>query len=512
VVAARGEGGSWLRGYDKERTYLAAVVDGQIGDDGTLTLGYSHQQSDSTGGMWGALTFMNTDGTQNEWARDASTAQDWTKWDATTQNAFVEYAHQLEAGWQLKLSYNLRKVETDTKLFYAYLNDPDSTGPLPPTALDPVTHTGLIGYGWYGEDELTEHLVSATVNGQFSMFGRQHEALLGVSWAKSEYELRDYDNGTFPTMPAFPYAGDVVAEPDWGGLAFAGSLNQKMKRVFGATRLSMTDKLKATVGANYAEYKRDGLTYDPLVWPYVYDVPFSQSVSHLSPYGGLTYDFTQDVLGYISYSDIYLPQSQFDANNRYLDPSQGTNYEVGVKADWLDKRLLTTVALFQAKQDGLATPTGETNNFGQSEYAPVDVKSTGVELEAVGRLNNYLNLVFGYTTLKLTDEDGDDTYKWVPRNTANLMLSGRLPSYTALTLGIGGRWQSEISNVESSGFTVRQDSYAVFNTFAAYQVTPKTTVRFNINNITDEKYINTLRYAGYYGAPRNYEASLNYQF
>ncbi len=41
---------------------------------------------------------------------------------------------------------------------------------------------------------------------------------------------------------------------------------------------------------------------------------------------------------------------------------------------------------------------------------------------------------------------------------------------------------------------------------------PKTTLRFNVNNITDEKYINTLRYAGYYGAPRSYQLSLNHQF
>lgn len=519
VVAAREDGGSWLRGYDKERTYLSAVVDGQIGDNGTLTLGYSHQQSDSTGGMWGALTFMNTDGTQNTWSRNASTSQDWTKWDTTTQNTFVEYAHQLEAGWQLKLSYTYRKVETDTKLFYAYLDDPDSTGPTPATALDPVTHEGLYGYAWAGQDELSEHLASATVNGKFNLFGRQHEALVGVSWAKSEYEAQDHadaDCSAYATycsyiqMPGFPYSGNAIAEPDWGGLSFAGSLNQKMQRVFGTTRLSVTDRLKAIVGANYAEYQRDGIAADPAT--YLYTFKFKQTVSHLSPYGGLTYDFTKDVLGYVSYSDIYLPQSQIDANSRYLDPSQGTNYEVGVKADWLDKRLLTTVAVFQAKQDGLATPTGDYNTYNQAIYAPVDVKSRGVEFEATGKLNSYLDMVFGYTALELTDQGGDDTYMWVPRHTANLALKARLPSNPALSVGANGRWQSKISNEEASGFAVRQDSYAVFNTFAAYQVTPKTSVHFNINNITDEKYINTLRFAGYYGAPRNYQASLNYQF
>jgi outer membrane receptor for ferric coprogen and ferric-rhodotorulic acid len=107
---------------------------------------------------------------------------------------------------------------------------------------------------------------------------------------------------------------------------------------------------------------------------------------------------------------------------------------------------------------------------------------------------------------------GDDTYSWVPRRTANLLLSARLPSYEALAFGLGGRWQSKISNEESSGFTVRQGSYAVFNGFVAWDFLPNATLRLNANNIGNEKYINTLRYSGFYGAPANYTLSVNWRF
>ena len=46
--------------------HVRHVVDGQIGDNGTLTFGYSWQQADTTGNMWGALPFVNTDGTPTE--------------------------------------------------------------------------------------------------------------------------------------------------------------------------------------------------------------------------------------------------------------------------------------------------------------------------------------------------------------------------------------------------------------------------------------------------------------
>ncbi|QBK03453.1 TonB-dependent siderophore receptor [Hylemonella gracilis] len=508
VVAAREEGGSYLRSYEKERTFLYGVIDGQIGDKGTLTLGYSHQQSDSTGNSWGALTFMNSDGTQNDWKRNASTTQDWTYWDTKTQNAFIEYAHQLSTDWQLKLTYNRRMVSNDSKLFYAtdYLGN----------GMDPATGEGLYGYPWRGEDELTEDMGAVTVNGRYDLFGRQHEALFGVSLSKSkgtydEYaatyanagDLNNdgYDDG-YIEMPGFPWAGNVIPEPIWGSISTYRVNKQRMTRAYGATRVVVTDRLKAMLGANYTEYHREGVSYG---------ADFDQTEGNVSPYAGLTYDFTSRLLGYVSYSDIYQPQDQSDANGRYLEPTKGVNYELGLKADWLDKRLLTTVAVFRAEQDGLATGAGYNAN-NEYYYKGVDVESTGLEFEAVGKLNSYLDLTFGYTALKLDGEDGDDTYSWVPRRTANLIVSTRLPSYTAVTLGAGGRWQSEISNVESNGYTVRQDSYAVLNAFAAWRVVPSTTVRFNVKNLTDEKYINTLRYSGHYGEPRNYQISLNHQF
>jgi outer membrane receptor for ferric coprogen and ferric-rhodotorulic acid len=58
VAVAREEGDSYLRDFKPERTFGYAVIDGQVGDNGTLTLGYSWQQADTTGNMWGALPFV----------------------------------------------------------------------------------------------------------------------------------------------------------------------------------------------------------------------------------------------------------------------------------------------------------------------------------------------------------------------------------------------------------------------------------------------------------------------
>ncbi|HEX7338852.1 MAG TPA: TonB-dependent siderophore receptor [Rhodanobacteraceae bacterium] len=498
VVAAHQDGNSYLRGNDNSRNFLYGVVDGQIGENGMLTLGYSYQRAKSNGIMWGALVFMNSDGTQNAWPTDATTTQDWTYWNTTNQTAFAEYTHQLSDNWLLKVTYNYRRSDGDEKMFYAY----DALG----TGLDPATGLGLYGYPWGGHDEANAHLGEATLNGHFNLFGRDQQVVLGASLARSEsdgWELNaDPSSPAWGALPAFPYPINAIAEPGWSAPSLYSVLNQHLKRAFGTTRIALSDRLKAILGVSYAQYRRDGRSYD---------LTFDQTTSHTSPYAGLTFDFNKHVLGYVSYSDIFQPQSQVGADNRYLDPSKGVNYEIGVKASWLDKRLLTTLAVYKADQDGLATPTGQYNEYGQTIYAPVDVQSKGVEFEATGKLSDNVNLVFGYTTLKLTGADGGDTYPWVPRHTANLLLSMRLPGYHPLSFGVGGRWQSAISNVESSGFTVRQDSYAVLNGFVAWNFLPNATLRLNVGNLGNEKYINTLRYSGYYGAPRSYTLSLDWR-
>lgn len=501
VVVAHEEGDSWLRDKEDQRSFFYGVIDGQIGDNGSLAVGYSYQNAETDGNMWGALAFMYSDGRQAEWSRKASTTQDWTYWDTVTETAFIDYTHQYSPDWQLKASYNYRGIENDDRLFYAT----DLVG----VGLDPATGTGLYGYPWGGDDESDAHLGELALSGRFQFLGREHEATLGVSYGESEATNREFTNSIYDSdlfgyiaLPGFPYPGNAVAEPIWGGLAVYSVLNEELTRVFGATRLALTDRLKAVIGINYAKYHRDGVNYG---------VTFDQTEDNLSPYAGLTFDFNENILGYISYSDIYQPQDQSDADGRYLDPTKGVNYEVGVKAEWLDQRLLTTLAWFKAEQDNLATGAGYNANA-QFYYTGVDVESTGYELEITGHVSEHVDLVFGYTSLKLDGLEGSDTYRWVPRRTANLLLNARLPSYTALSFGIGGRWQSSIANVESNGFKVRQESYAVIDGYIAWDFLPDATLQLNVRNLTDEKYINTLRFSGFYGAPRNATVSVNWRF
>ena len=511
VVAAREQSDSYLRDFESERSYFYGVVDGQVGENGTLALGYSWQKADTSKNMWGALSFIDTNGNQLEWDRSASPTQDWTYWNSTTQAGFIEYTHYLGETWQLRASYNHRSYEHDSKIFMAYSY----------AGLDPVTHEGLYGWAYKSPYETKADIWDVTLNGRFDLFGREHEAMIGMSTGRSEgidwYNPTDTSGPQFGLLPGFPFGGDVIPEPVWGEKTVYTTLNQRLTRVFGATRLELTDRFKTILGFNWAEYQRDSVDNA--------GVASDKTDRNFAPYAGVTFDFTDRVTGYANYSYIYQPQDAVDYDRVYIEPSKGTTYELGVKAEWFDKRLLTTLAWFTGKQDGLATyvATRFMEGYAYGYYRPDDVESKGFEFEATGKLSENTSLLFGYTHLSLDggpplpEADPDQTgptYGWVPRRTANLMLSTRLQSVPALSLGIGGRWQSDISNYEDyvKYARVRQDGYAILNAFVAWDITPDLTLRANVNNITDEKYIQSLYSVSYYGPPRQYAVSLDWRF
>lgn len=501
VVVANEESDSYLRDFQTELKYAYGVIDGQIGENGSLAIGYSWQEAKTNHGMWGALTFTTTDGDRLDWDRSASATQDWTYWNSTTKAAFVEYTHRLGDHWKLETSYNYRMYEHDSKIFMAYSL----------FGMDAETHEGLFGWAYKSPYETEAHLVDTKLNGRFELFGREHEAMLGVSWAKSDgvdyYNPTDTSGVQFGALPPFPYAGDAIPEPTWGAKAVYTTMDQEMRRVFGATRLALTDRLKAIVGFNWAEYSLDAV--DNTLQR------TDKTDSELAPYAGLTFDFTDRVLGYVNYSYIFQPQEQVNLDRGYLAPTKGTNYEAGVKVEWLDQRLLTTFALFKAKQDGLATyvDTQFEEGYAYGWYRPVDVESEGIEFEATGKIGDNVDVLLGYTYLKMDGEEGDDTYAWVPRRTANATISARVPSFQALSFGVSGKWQSQVVGEEDYTFhKVYQDSYALVNAYAAWAIQPNITVSANVYNIGDEKYITSLYDVGYYGAPRSYSVGLDWRF
>ncbi|MDZ7856956.1 TonB-dependent siderophore receptor [Sphaerotilus sp.] len=115
LVVAQEDKDSYLRALNNKRTALSAIVEGQVGDNGILTLGLNYQDSKQRSPMWGSLTLPYADGSLAEFDVSASTSQDWTLWNNRRQSVFAEYAHTLPNNWEAKLTLNHAEGKDATK-------------------------------------------------------------------------------------------------------------------------------------------------------------------------------------------------------------------------------------------------------------------------------------------------------------------------------------------------------------------------------------------------------------
>ncbi len=495
VVAVVEDSESYLDILEDDRTYISAVIDGQITDNSTLTFGASHQDANTDGNMWGGLVLNYADGTQAEWDVSTNPAQDWTSWDTTNTQTFIEYVYAFDNDWEIKTTYNFRDSANQGKLLYVY----DAYG-----VFDSETNLGLVSWPGRYDGEFTAHLFDLTASGEFDLLGKTHELTMGVSNASSESLsfTNGYDYATTPAYgftPAFPYASNVIPEPVWGERTKYADIDVTLTRGFASTKLNITDELFLVAGFNAINYKRNGTSSG---------VEIDNDESEISPYIAATYAITDDINVYAGYSDIYQPQEQYNYDGEFLDPSKGVNYELGVKTQWFDDSLLATFAIFSAEQQNIAAYAGLNADL-QYYYKGTNVDSSGFEMEVSGNITDNLNVLFAYTLLDIEDAAGESTNPWVATDVINFSLGYTLPSLPEVNVGFGGKWQSETENAING---VTQDAYMLVNAFARWELSEQLTLQANIDNVTDEKYITSLENVGFYGAPVNGSVSVSYSF
>src|SRR5262249_6594105 len=98
---------------------------------------------------------------------------------------------------------------------------------------------------------------------------------------------------------------------------------------------------------------------------------------------GLNYKPTSDILVYGKYATGYISGGRLATLD--YNPENAKSLEGGVKADWLDRRLRTNLAVYSAKYGNLQYP-GSGSTFGVPAAAQVlvnagDAKAKGVEAE-----------------------------------------------------------------------------------------------------------------------------------
>src|SRR5690606_14112152 len=121
-------------------------------------------------------------------------------------------------------------------------------------------------------------------------------------------------------------------------------------------------------------------------------------------------------------------------------------------------------------------------------YEGIDFKSAGYEMEISGELMPGLEATVGYTYVDIDDgTSGIDKRAYIPKRMLRSSFSYRLPQLEAVKVGATVDWQSGITDMTGM---VEQDDYVLVDTFLSYDINKNLNASLNVNNITNEKYLN----------------------
>lgn len=491
-IYAHDKGNSWLDRYSHEKNVAAGLLAFDLSDADTLTVGFSQHNSDSNGSTWGNLPIVDAAGAPIHYgSRSSSVGQPWTYWNMHTQRAFAELKHDFGNGWNATVTATGVTEKQDTNMYYMYNVVGD-------TATAFAAHTTSEAHQLLGE---------AKVAGPFSLFGREHELTFGAAYGRTHQKAREYDpaeNGYYDTTLSSSLAGTVAQPTFW----YTSDLNTQrfvdsQKSLYAGARFSVIDDLHWIVGARMLSADGSGLSYGS-----DHD---TREHGKVTPYTGLVYDLNKQWSVYSSWTQIFSPQyNTVGLDGRPLDPLEGKSIEAGVKGSLLDDRLSLTAAVFKAEQQNVA---GNYTLVGsQYLYEAVDYKSHGVELQASGEALPGLELLGGYTYVRIDNDDGNKARKYVPTHTFRGLASYRLPFMPQAKVGSRVSWQSAVQNDANSA--ARQNAYALVDLMASYDIDSHWNTSLNFNNVFDRKYLLSL-YSGTatnYGAPRNVTASVTWKY
>lgn len=498
AVAAYQDKHSFMDHYERKTSVYYGILEFDLAPDTLLTVGADYQDNDPKGSGWsGSRPVYDSAGNPISLPRSFNNGAKWSSWEQYTRTAFATLEHTFDNGWVAKGQYNHQINGYNAPL--GSLASPD-----------PVTGESAIYANKY-TGETTSDSGDFYVTGPFSLFGREHQLVVGSSISTSRWKGNDYYSPTYTDniLDFYNWKGNSI-EPNWGPVGFKNDETTRQTGNYMTARFSLMDDLHLLLGTRIANYQVTG-TSD------------TKDTGKVIPYAGLVYDLNDNYSLYTSYSDIYLPQTAYrDTNNKMLEPDEGKNYEFGLKGEFYDGRLNTSLAYFEVHEKNRAESdtTYDGVSLNADPYKGITATTKGYEAEISGELAPGWQLQGGYTHKVIRDQSGEKVSTWEPEDQVNFYTTYKLKGpLDKLTLGGGARWQGEgwqLLNNRAKGQIEKfsQDPYWLVDLMARYQVTENVSATVNVNNLFDKKYYTNIGFynSSYYGDPRNVMLTTRWNF
>lgn len=512
--------------YQMQREVGYGVLEADLTDDTVLAVGYDYQDKQVQGTSWGTVPYWNSSGGKANLGRSTNMATPWSSWPLKDKTAFANLDQQLGGGWHLKAAYTHRESDTDGKVYYGGAGFPNDD------------RSGMSAYSGHMVGEQKMKAYDFNVAGPYSLFGREHEMMFGYGEAERSSDNPYTVGGGVPkgygNIADWKYMGDIAKFPDTVTARTGSTDSTRQKAGYVATRLSLTDKFHAVLGSRYGSWKTasNSYRYDKNLQLTGVETTTQQQNDIWTPYAGLLYDLTPEYTAYVSYTDIFKPQDNRDANRKYLEPVIGSNYEVGLKGSLLDERLNVATAVFWSKQDNVAelddsVPPDPATGEEFYKSGGKGQKVQGFEVEVSGEVMTDWNMTAGYTYTHAANGEKQRANTTQPLNMLRISTAYRLPGdWHAMTVGGAVNWQSDIwgksnrpigrdaeGDLITENAKIRQGAYTVVKLMSRYEFDRHLSASLNVDNLFDERYYDNVGFYNgvYWGDPRTVTLSLDWK-
>jgi len=300
-VLAYRDSDSFRDKYQQQREVGYGILEADLTDDTVLAVGYDYQNKHVHGTSWGTVPYWNADGGKANLGRSTNMATSWSSWPLKDKTAFATLEHQLGAGWQAKAAYTHRESDTDGKIYYGGAGFPEAD------------RSGMSANVSHMLSTQKMKAYDFNVAGPYSLFGREHEMMIGYGEAERREDSPHMVDGPraadYENIRDWKYMGDIARFPDTVTRLSGSKDSTRQKAGYLATRLSLTDDLHAVLGSRYGSWKVSSKTnkYDNNLQLSSVDATSQEHNDMWTPYAGLLYDLTPEYTAYVSYTDIFKP-------------------------------------------------------------------------------------------------------------------------------------------------------------------------------------------------------------
>jgi iron complex outermembrane receptor protein len=281
----------------------------------------------------------------------------------------------------------------------------------------------------------------------------------------------------------------VLPRPDIEDLSLVLNADEVTDRlgIYLQDQIALSPNVQLLLGGRFdyvdQELKNNPTVFDPIGSE---DNPTNDA---FSPQIGIVYKPIEPISLYASYSRSFEPNTGTTATGEFLEPERGTQYEVGVKADLLDRRLFTTLAFYHLTRSNVATTDPDDPNF---SIAVGEQRSQGIELDIIGEILPGWNIIAGYAynDAEITEDNeyevGNRLYN-VPKHSASLWTTYEIQSgnLQGLGFGIGFNYVGERAGDLENSYEV--PSYFLTNAAIYYQ-RDNWRAALNFKNLFDTDY------------------------